>query len=664
MADYVWAADEQGNLSKCYSSEENRGRGRCPHVFHQNKGESLEQFGDRIASLVGGYSEDWKSNIEPIQKSFDEESIDAMEDELTRVAKAYFKYEDKNLDCNVKIESSDNGYKVSILDKDGNELGKLATIPPISETGVIDINGVEWRFIPVLRKNKTISVSDSKIYLSDTYGRPLCQIDKETGTARIFGENMSLEDLEKRIDLDVIEPTTKNFVENGFEPGWCKRIWESYKDKPQDDISDLTGRKLETYQSYCLSSLKQQLRGLGPSIRRKIKDGKEISDINGTDTFIADRLITMSNFEIAETENPFSEQIQSRKVSIVGLGGWETDTQMDKLRYFKESQWDYIDPYVMTSASVGLNFYCKNKISADGYITKEPSKFPDFRNFQPYSSHCDMNRTAMFCTQIKQIVPVVNGEPPRLSGDPECDRAWANLGWPAGVNLNTVLMPKDTTWEDSCEISESAAKKLACKKNFVYKTQEGESHKVGDFIQMGTRVGGKRVTYSGTVTKVSGDNIVIASTLPLETGDKIIGRHGNKMTISKITPDSEMPITPQGPAEILESPVSIGKRKNISIVMELNKRPDINPPEYPIFFDGAQIKDNYGSQYICRVDQFSREKLLSTDERPEKFGEMEGMLLTVNDGRKNVATYLRGDEDKNPGIRKLMNSIGTDYVEE
>jgi DNA-directed RNA polymerase subunit beta len=51
---------------------------------------------------------------------------------------------------------------------------------------------------------------------------------------------------------------------------------------------------------------------------------------------------------------------------------------------------------------------------------------------------------------------------------------------------------------------------------------------------------------------------------PLNVGDKIAGRHGNKGTISKIVPTEDMPKTEDGkPLDLLFSPLGVPSRKNV-----------------------------------------------------------------------------------------------------
>lgn len=88
--------------------------------------------------------------------------------------------------------------------------------------------------------------------------------------------------------------------------------------------------------------------------------------------------------------------------------------------------------------------------------------------------------------------------------------------------------------------------------------------------------------FKGTVQRVTdiqnpgdGDKAKIVYTISsennLKIGDKLAGRHGNKGTITKILPDSEMPIAEDGKRlDILYSPLSVPSRKNVGQLLEAN----------------------------------------------------------------------------------------------
>jgi len=117
---------------------------------------------------------------------------------------------------------------------------------------------------------------------------------------------------------------------------------------------------------------------------------------------------------------------------------------------------------------------------------------------------------------------------------------------------------------------------------------------------------------------------------PLEVGDKLTGRHGNKGTVSRILPDDEMPyIIENGKRKHLEvilSPFSIVTRMNLGQLIETQgsmvgittgkafEKVDFsklrNYEKYDVFFkDGLKTKAVVGYQYIVRLDHCVRDKL-------------------------------------------------------
>lgn len=55
---------------------------------------------------------------------------------------------------------------------------------------------------------------------------------------------------------------------------------------------------------------------------------------------------------------------------------------------------------------------------------------------------------------------------------------------------------------------------------------------------------------------------------PMEIGDKLAGRHGNKGIVTKIIPDHEMPKTKEGPLHVLLNPTGVPGRTNLGQVLE------------------------------------------------------------------------------------------------
>jgi len=63
--------------------------------------------------------------------------------------------------------------------------------------------------------------------------------------------------------------------------------------------------------------------------------------------------------------------------------------------------------------------------------------------------------------------------------------------------------------------------------------------------------------------------VYLATRKPLEVGDKLAGRHGNKGVVSMILPKEDMPFLPDGtPVQIVLSPLGVPSRMNIGQVLE------------------------------------------------------------------------------------------------
>lgn len=197
-----------------------------------------------------------------------------------------------------------------------------------------------------------------------------------------------------------------------------------------------------------------------------------------------------------------------------------------------------------------------------------------------------------------------------------------------GRNLRTGLMSLEDNWEDGLVVSQSAANKMRIQQAYKHNLETGDGKAVGknafltrfgtlysaeqlDSIDdqgvikpgsivrtgdplilatrekngVGTRVhrqgksnwGDSSVTWhhnhDGIVTDVfqsnKGAQVVVRSSKPLEDGDKLSGRAGNKGVIT-VWPDEQMPHDDDGvPLEVVISPQSVPSRGNSSFPIEL-----------------------------------------------------------------------------------------------
>ena len=95
-------------------------------------------------------------------------------------------------------------------------------------------------------------------------------------------------------------------------------------------------------------------------------------------------------------------------------------------------------------------------------------------------------------------------------------------------------------------------------------------HGAGGIVQdvkIFTREGGDEL-FPGVNMMV---RVYIAQKRKLQVGDKMAGRHGNKGTVSVVTPEEDMPFMPDGtPIDIMLSPMGVPSRMNIGQVLDLH----------------------------------------------------------------------------------------------
>lgn len=137
--------------------------------------------------------------------------------------------------------------------------------------------------------------------------------------------------------------------------------------------------------------------------------------------------------------------------------------------------------------------------------------------------------------------------------------------------------------------------------------------------------------YPGTVAKVvhAGKEIkvYIRSDQPMQIGDKMSGRHGNKGIITKILPDHEMPKDGNdAPVHVLLSPAGIPSRMNVGQVLETVAGKIAKKTGKPYIIENFKP----GVDYSQKVkDDLKKHKLSDTEELfdPET-GKSLGQILT------------------------------------
>lgn len=102
---------------------------------------------------------------------------------------------------------------------------------------------------------------------------------------------------------------------------------------------------------------------------------------------------------------------------------------------------------------------------------------------------------------------------------------------------------------------------------------------------------------------------------PMETGDKLSGRHGNKGTITTIIPDEHMPRTAEGrPLELIFSPLAVPSRKNLGQLLEVNAGMVAEKKGLPVY-------------KVNNFDPSAREKLMK---EMEEVGIPDGKQILIN----------------------------------
>lgn len=109
--------------------------------------------------------------------------------------------------------------------------------------------------------------------------------------------------------------------------------------------------------------------------------------------------------------------------------------------------------------------------------------------------------------------------------------------------------------------------------------------------------------------------IKLLSYKPMELGDKLSGRHGNKGTITAILPDKEMPQTVDGKAvELIFSPLAVPSRKNPGQLYEINA--------------GLVAQKKGLSTY--KVQNFDSNERLRLEKELESIGLADGKQVLIN----------------------------------
>ena len=140
--------------------------------------------------------------------------------------------------------------------------------------------------------------------------------------------------------------------------------------------------------------------------------------------------------------------------------------------------------------------------------------------------------------------------------------------------------------------------------------------------------------YPGTVTKIvrAGKDIkvYVKSEQPMQIGDKMSGRHGNKGIVTKILPDHEMPKDKNGDAtHVLLSPAGIPSRMNVGQVLETC---------------AAKIAKKTGKPYIIENFKPGVDYTQKVKEDLKKHGLSDTEELFDPESGKSLGPVLTGDQ--------------------
>jgi len=264
------------------------------------------------------------------------------------------------------------------------------------------------------------------------------------------------------------------------------------------------------------------------------------------------------------------------------------------------------------SESIGLTLYlAKNtEIGRNGSIlkktdTKNHSLFGYPTLLIPFLSHNDGARNMMGGKNMKQVVELVNSENPIVESGFEEEiidyiidrKKWEQTGFirenklALGTNLLVAYLPyKGLNFEDGIVVSKSGAKKLESIHNY---TQEISIKKISEFkievVKKDKIKKGDILIKDGKNSikwEKDGDWIILniieipfpeetrilikaKSKKPLNIGDKLMGRAGNKGVVTAIIPDKEAPSLPDGkPVDMILNPHGVISRMNLSQILE------------------------------------------------------------------------------------------------
>lgn len=140
------------------------------------------------------------------------------------------------------------------------------------------------------------------------------------------------------------------------------------------------------------------------------------------------------------------------------------------------------------------------------------------------------------------------------------------------VKENDVLIGKLTSCEEDTSPEAKLLKALYGQRRRAYKNTSlkvlsGTAGRVVDIRVLSGNMSAKEGEFFPTFSETI--RIYIAQTRKIKIGDKLAGRHGNKGIISRILPQQDMPMLPDGtPVDIIFNPLGVPSRMNVGQIFE------------------------------------------------------------------------------------------------
>ena len=631
----VLALNTNGDITWCVASEENRGKGRCNHIAHQNKGESTNDFIKRVNNSIKVESYEMPENLENIKKKVVEKYGIKNDPNWENVVKSIQnpfvigKEEDGSYE-----EAQMVGFDTELIESSNGNMQQLTAtylfrgrefkcdfgkVPAVNPNGTLTIDGVDWRVLPVLEQNKAgvISYYDNIVIKQEDSNNIAIQMSKDPSvdTAKVYGITVPIDNIENFLQNGDITGLTSGqiYALSHIDPISFERFpnlatnLRDLKKLPPDEVGDITWRRCIRYEDIVRNQMKLQMRRMGVTFRTNLSKRQdkfpedpmnEVLDekfplfyqVNLTENIKRD-LIGRSNVQHSDDLNPISALSQSQKISLTGPGGFNKDKVAYEARMPHDSHRGIIDSMDVSSGkNVGLTMTLSNGyIGEDRFIHKKPGPKPQKgpSDFIPFKYHDDPNRANMAVAHMKQACPILGGEDPIPLGDPLSDESWKEIsGSKLGKNLLVAYIPMKYNFEDAVLLSQSAADSMSTVQNHTYKCKDRYDNKmslstlkIGDRVERKMVIGGEEIKNGGVITAIDNENnsFTVETTYKMTPGDKLAGRHGNKSVVSKVLSDDEMPkiINPKTgrlePAQVVMSPLSVAGRKNLGQIMETNK---------------------------------------------------------------------------------------------